>query len=265
MGLNVFRLEIIKKTGLLVFSHDFVKDKDSEDEDHDLHAGLTSAAISALRETQGETITEIKQVDYTLFLYEGILTYGILTVRETGLKLKDFLRKLVLKFEVMFSEELHSETLVKLMDYEGYREDVLSLYNEYSIIDVEALNRVLEVISQSNATNFIIYNVANLQPVFTSILDHSIRGQLSKITRIIDRIEDLCLAQENKTEGSMTIELNLHSVVVNAIRTDIYWIVSLTDPTQSNKNMLTFETNLIKNILSNLSMYDEVSERIQIQ
>jgi len=261
----VFRLEIITKTGLLVFSHDFVKDKASEDEDHDLQAGLTSAAISALRETQGETITEIKQVDYTLFLYEGILTYGILTVRETGLRFKDFLRKLVLKFEVTFGEEIHSETLVKRMDYESFREDVLSLYNEYSIIDVEALNRVLEVISQSNATNFIIYNVANLQPVFTSILDHSIRGQLNKITRIIGGIEDLCLAQENITEESMTIELNLPNVVVNAIRTDIYWIVSLTDPTQINKNMLTFETNLIKNILSNLSIYDEVSESIQIQ
>ena len=261
----MFRLEIITKTGLLVFSHDFVKDRDSEDEDHDLQAGLTSAAISALRETQGETITEIKHFDYTLFLYEGILTYGILTVRETGLKFKDFLRKLVLKFEIQFSTELHSETLVKRMDFEIYRENVLSLYNEYSVIDVEALNRVLEVISQSNATNFIIYNVANLQPIFTSILDHSIRGQLNQITRIIGGIEDLCLAQENITEESMTIELNLPNVVVNAIRTNIHWIVSLTDPTQINKNMLTFETNLIKNILSNLSLYDEVSESIPIQ
>lgn len=261
----MFRLELITKTGLLVFSHNFVKDKASEDEDHDLQAGLTSAAISALRETQGETITEIKQVDYTLFLYEGILTYGILTIRETGLRLKDFLRKLVLKFEITFSEELHSETLVKRIHYESFREEVLSLYNEYSVIDVEALNQVLEVISQSNATNFIIYNVANLQPVFTSILDHSIRGQLNQITRIIGGIEDLCLAQENITEESMTIELNLPNVVVNAIRTNIYWIVSLTDPTQINKNMLTFETNLIKNILSNLSIYDEVSESIQIQ
>ena len=151
------------------------------------------------------------------------------------------------------------------MDFEIYRENVLSLYNEYSVIDVEALNRVLEVISQSNATNFIIYNVANLQPIFTSFLDHSIRGQLNKIIRIFERIEDLCLAQENITEESMTIELNLPNVVVNAIRTNIHWIVSLTDPTQINKNMLTFETNLIKNILSNLSLYDEVSESIPIQ
>jgi hypothetical protein len=254
---DLFRFDIITKAGLLVFSHDFIKGGSNGDEDHDLQAGLTSAAISALRETQGETITEIKQVDYTLFTYEGILTYGLLTVqRDTGLRLRDFLRKIVLKFELMFSELLHSETLVKKGEYEIFRNQVISIYNEYSLIDVDALNRVLEIIAQSDATNFIIYNVTNLQPIFTSILDHSIKGHLSKLSRIIGGIEELCMVKEEPSEDenqAMTIELNLPNVVVNAIRTEIHWIVSLTDPTQINKNLLSYETNLIKNILTNIS------------
>ncbi len=261
---ELFRFEIITKTGLLVFSHDFIKNGSNGDEDHDLQAGLTSAAITALRETQGETITEIKQVDYTLFTYEGILTYGILTVqRGTGSRLRDFLRKIVLKFELMFSEVLHSEVLVKRAKFEIFRSQVILMYNDYSLIDVDALNRVLEIISQSNATNIIIYNVKNLQPIFTSILDHSIRGYFSKLTRIIGGIEELCIIQVEPIEDAnkpMTIELNLPNIVVNAIRTNIHWIVSLTDPSQINKNLLTYETNLIKDILTEISSYNENDE-----
>jgi len=131
----LFRFKIITKTGLLVFSHDFIKDGSDTDEDPDLQAGLTSAAISALRETQGETITEIKQVDYTLFTYEGILTYGILTVqRDTGLRLRDFLRRIVLKFELMFSEMLHSEKLVKKGKYEEMIKRIAEMQLAYSEI-----------------------------------------------------------------------------------------------------------------------------------
>jgi hypothetical protein len=243
----LYRLDLITKAGILVFSYDFVENWMDGEEDLDLIAGLKSAAISALRETQGETITEIKQVDYSLLLYEGILTYGFLTVKEPDPTQHEILRKIVLKFELMFTFELHSESVFKKEDFETFRSVVQNLYDEFRTVDVKSLRTIIEIISQSNASNIIIYSTTKFYPLYTSMVDHSITLPIPKMTQIIRSMDDLCLSQKKET---MTTEIDLQDIYFHAIRTKRHWVVYLSDSKRIDKYTLNYEINIIKNILS---------------
>lgn len=244
---KLFRLDIITKAGILVFSHDFIENWLETEEDLDLIAGLKSAAISALRETQGETITEIKQVDYTLLLYEGILTFGFLTVKESDPVQHELLRKIVLKFELMFTLELHSETIHRKEDFEVFRGVVQTLYDDFRSVDVKSLRTIIEIISQSNASNIIICSTSKFYPLYTSMVDHSITLPLHKMTQVIRSMDDLCLSQKKET---MTAEIDLQDIYFHAIRTKRHWVVYLSDSKRIDKFSLNYEINVIKNILS---------------
>lgn len=245
--MKLFRLDMITKAGILVFSHDFVEDWLEGEEDLDLYAGLKSAAINALRQTQGETITEIKQINYTLLLYEGILTYGMLIVENSDPKLHDFLRSLVLKFELLYTSELHIESVFKKQDFEDFRNTLNSLYEDFTRVDFKGLYRIIDIVSQSNASNFIIFSNYNFQPIYTSIIDYSITLPLHKLAQIFRSMDDLCLSQKKK---SMTVEIDLQDTMIHSIRTEIYWIVCLSNSKQVSKYTLNYEVNMIKNILS---------------
>ncbi|MHA1228888.1 MAG: hypothetical protein ACTSPV_19360, partial [Candidatus Hodarchaeales archaeon] len=186
-------LDIVNKNGLLVFSHSFNGDIDEgENKDHDMHASLITAVLNALKETQGETITAIHQVGYKLLLYEGILTYGILVVTgEDEPKLHEFLRKIVLKFELMYTYELHSESIVNRVIFKNFHEIVASMYNEMVGFDFETLNNVLELLKFSNISNFIIFETNFFLPILTSIIDPSIDFPLNNIIRIFREVDDL--------------------------------------------------------------------------
>lgn len=245
--MKLFRLDMITKAGILVFSHDFVEDWLEGEGDLDLYAGLKSAAINALRQTQGETITEIKQINYTLLLYEGILTYGMLIVENSDPKLHDFLRSLVLKFELMFTSELHIESVFKKIDFEDFRSILNSQHEDFTRVDFKGLYKIIDIVSQSNASNFIIFSNYNFQPIYTSIIDYSITLPLHKLAQIFRGMDDLCLSQKKK---SMTVEIDLQDTILHSIRTEIYWIVCLSNSKQANKYTLNYEVNIIKNILS---------------
>ena len=243
----MFRLDIITKAGILVFSYDFIENWIEGEEDIDLLAGLKSAAISALRETQGETITEIKQIDYTLLLYEGILTFGFLTVKESDLAQYELLRNIVLKFELMFTLELHSESIHRKQDFEAFRGVIQTLYDDFRSVDVKSLRTIIEIISQSNASNIIICSTSKFYPLYTSMVDHSITLPLHKMTQVIRSMDDLCLSQKKET---MTTEIDLQDIYFHAIRTKSHWVIYLSDSKRIDKYSLNYEINIIKNILS---------------
>ncbi len=238
---------MITKAGILVFSHDFVEDWLEGEDDLDLYAGLKSAAINALRQTQGETITEIKQIEYTLLLYEGILTYGMLIVENSDPKLHDFLRSIVLKFEIMYTSKLHIESVFKKEDFEDFRNILNSLYEDFTRVDFKGLHKIIDIVSQSNASNFIIFSNYNFQPIYTSIIDYSITLPLHKLAQILRGMDGLCLPQKKK---SMTVEIDLQDILIHSIRTEIYWIVCLSNSKNADKYTLNYEANMLKNILS---------------
>lgn len=61
-------VNIITKTGILVFSHGFTSSY-YEDVDEELHAGIMTAILNAIRETQKESIISIRQREDYFFCF----------------------------------------------------------------------------------------------------------------------------------------------------------------------------------------------------
>jgi hypothetical protein len=245
----VFGLDIITKPGILVFSYDFVKgwsESGKDERDLDMHASLITAALNALKETQGETITAIRQVDYTLILYEGVLTYGMLTASEDDPKMYEFLRGIVLKFELMFTHELHVETFINRKDFEIFRTIVKEMYDDIVGIDVGGLRRILKVMNKSKIANYIVYETKFFQPIFTSIVDPKVNLPIHSITKIFRNINNLCVSQKKET---MTCEIDFNEVLVHAIRIPTHLVICLCSPRKVNKEFINQEINDIKNSL----------------
>ncbi|MFX0171104.1 MAG: hypothetical protein ACFE9L_04220 [Candidatus Hodarchaeota archaeon] len=245
----MFGLDIITKPGILVFSHEFVKDWSvfgEEERDLDLHASLITAALGALKETQGETITAIRQVGYTLILYEGVLTYGILTASEDDPKMYEFLKGIVLKFELMFTHELHAETFVNRKDFEIFRPVVKEMYDNMVGIDVGGLRKVLKVMNRSKIANYIVYETKFFQPIFTSIVDPKVNLPVHSITKIFRNINNLCVSQKKE---KMTCEIDFDEILVHAIRIPTHLVICLCAPHKVNKENIVQEINDIKNSL----------------
>jgi len=245
----LFRLDIISKTGLLAFSHDFIIDwckECFETIDDDLHAGLITASINALRETQKEAITAIRHEGYIMLVYEGRKTRGILSTNEEDPKLHDFLRIAVSKFEFMFAFELESSPILNRSDFDSFREIVISMYNDIMNVDIEGLRKILDIMNRSKISNFIIYETKYLQPIFASLVNPQVNVQLNSVTRILREIECISIMQ-NKPASNMAITFN--EILVYSIRTQTHWIVCLSEESSNTKSTLSFEIDVIKNSL----------------
>lgn len=187
----ILDVNIITKSGILVFNHTFTNSTTDEKIDVDIQAGLMTSILNVLRDTQRETITSIRhRENYVIILYEGVLTYGLLPATEYDNRLFRFLREVVLKFELMFTEELHYENVLNRSMFEPFREIIQSSYNNYIHIDVDALNHILSIMQDSTILNYIVYETKFFHPVFSSI-DASVIGETKdKITHISREIID---------------------------------------------------------------------------
>jgi hypothetical protein len=244
----LFGLDIITKPGILVFSHDFTKYWKKK-RNPDMHAGLITAALTVLKETQGETTTAIKQVGYTLLLYEGVLTYGILTTSQEDPVLYDFLKSIILKFELMFLSDLYEESFINRSDFEVFREIVNDEYNELNRLNQEGLRTLLRIMHQSNVTNFIIFeNKSLLQPVFTSMVDPNVNMPIHQLAKIFRLINDLCVQQSKEI---MSCEFNFNDeIYIHALRSPTHWLVCLNSPKTIDRNFIRYELNEIRACMS---------------
>jgi hypothetical protein len=150
-------INIISKTGILVFSHSFTSSF-NENIDAELHAGLMSAVFNALRETQRESNKSIRQRDdYIYLLYEGVLTFGVSPSKEENPRFFDFLRDVILKFELKYTKDLHLEAIIDRSRFDEFHEEVDQVYKEVIEVDVKSLNYYLEILAKTNFPNCIIY------------------------------------------------------------------------------------------------------------
>ncbi len=242
----MFSLDIISKSGLLIFSHNFIADwcKDHfEAVDADLKAGLFTASINALRETQKETVTSIHHEGYIMLLYEGHLTRGILTTNDDDPKLTNFLKKAVSKFEFMFSFELDFSPILNRSDFACFRDLVVPMYNEMMGVDIEGLRKILDIMNRSRITNFIIYETKYLKPIFTSIVDPRVNIPVHSVTKILREIECLCVSQ---CKSVSQFEIDFQDVILNSLRTETHWIVCLSNTKPNNKSNLSVEISELK-------------------
>jgi len=240
----MFGINIITKAGILVFSHSFAGNYLSEiDSDIDIQAGLISAVLHALRETRGETVTAIRYRGYVLLLYEGVLTYGILFTVEDDPKLHEFLKHIVLKFEIIYTDELYKETVLNRMDFELFRIIVRNHYAEMITVDVTNLDRLIKILRPTTLTNYIIYETKFFNPVFTKIVDPLIASNIPQISRIFRDISDLEKKMRQKHTTSEISFLNFH---VTGIYTPTHCVVLFYSPEQRTKNTIVREINHIK-------------------
>jgi hypothetical protein len=240
----MFGINIITKAGILVFSHSFAGNYLTEiDSDIDIQAGLISAVLNALRETQGETVTAIRYREYILLLYEGVLTYGVLFTLEDDPKLHEFLKDIVLKFEIVYTDELYKETVLNRMDFESFRRIIRNHYSEMITIDVTNLDRLIKIMRPTAIKNYVIFETKFFHPVFTRIVDPMIAANLPHITRIYRDISDL----EKKIHQEQTSsEIFFTKMHFYEIKTPTHCVVLFSSPMEQEKTTLIKEINNIK-------------------
>ncbi len=222
-------LSIINKTGILVFNHEFTSTFESEI-DEDLSAGLMSAIFSALRVTQQETIKSIRlRDDYVFLLYEGVLTYGVLiTTEEDDSRQHDFIREVVLKFELMYTKVLHQETIIERFFFDGFHEVVKTMYSDMVEIDLKSLNNLIKIMNESKFRNYVIYETKYFHPVFKSIIDPNINEHTDQTTQIFRRILDFSVhANQQFNAGEFTFEsLRIFSINIESHCIAIFEIIN---------------------------------------
>ncbi|UCG04099.1 MAG: hypothetical protein JSW11_08945 [Candidatus Heimdallarchaeota archaeon] len=245
----MFGINIITKSGILVFSHSFVGNYLLEiDSDIDIQAGLISAVLSALRETRGETVTAIRYREYMLLLYEGVLTYGIIFTVEDDPKLHEFLKKIVLKFEIVYTDELYKETVLNRMDFENFRIIVRNQYAEMITIDVTTLDRLIKIMRPTTIKNYIIYETKFFHPVFTKITDPLITANLPQITRIYRDISDL---EKKINQEQTTSEILFTNIHFYEIKTPTHCVVLFYSSLNKDKSTFTREITQIQRKMVN--------------
>ncbi|MHA2248196.1 MAG: hypothetical protein ACXADY_24820 [Candidatus Hodarchaeales archaeon] len=235
-------LNIITKPGILVFSHSFTGNYPMEiDLDVDLQASITSAVLNALRETHGESVTAIRHRENMLLLYEGVLTYGILFTVDYDPELYNFLRKIVLKFELMFTDGLYKETVLNRMDFESFRKIVKEQYADMISIDVPSLDKMIKIMQQTTIANYIIYETKLLHPVFSNIGNPIISSNIQQVTQIL---RDIASFEKRINQEHVTSKIIFQNIQLLAIKTQKYCVI-LFYPT-SQKEKYSYEKEIIK-------------------
>jgi len=233
-------VNIITKTGILVFSHGFTSSY-YEDVDEELHAGLMTAILNAIRETQKESIISIRQrEDYVLLLYEGVLTFGILPTSEEDPKLLEFLREIVLKFELMYTKELHQDTILERKYFEEFRPIVRKMYSEMVEIDTKLLDKIMEIMRNSTFTNYIIYETKFFHPVFKAILDPNLSFHADRLTQVFRHIMDFGY---RISQNFLVGEFNFEEITVYTLKTASHCVAIFNTNGQKEKGPIKKEIN----------------------
>ncbi|NHJ02423.1 MAG: hypothetical protein EAX86_09835 [Candidatus Heimdallarchaeota archaeon] len=242
----MLELNIITKNGILVFSHPF-SGVNLQEEDRDMRAGLLTAVLNVLRETQGESISSIKHKDYHLVLYEGVLTYGILTTTKDDPTLHGFIRKIVLRFELMYTYELHKGIIFNRKDFEDFREVVTKEYSALLNIDISKVGKILEIMQRSSISDYIIYEDKFFNPVFMSVVDPVISSYANQLTQIFRGIVEFGskINQEHILSDISFEEIHLHAIVAAS-----HSVVVILPENQSKKDIVKKElVRIQKNIM----------------
>ena len=165
---TVIGVNITTKNGLLLLSHFFVPG--FSDVDEDLRAGLMTAVLNAVKETQDDTgIKTINQGRYYVHILEGKHTYGIFFSHEHDLKERNFANTTIRRFETTFEKELGDDLSFDDDTFRDFLEFLKSEYNTLISIDVVGLGKIIDIMENSLFTDYILLEKPNFHQVFTTI------------------------------------------------------------------------------------------------
>ncbi|MFX0172214.1 MAG: hypothetical protein ACFE9L_09855 [Candidatus Hodarchaeota archaeon] len=164
-------VNITTKNGLLLFSHSFMPG--FSDVDEDLRAGLMTAVLNAVKETQNDTgIKTIDQGKYFVHIVEGEFTYGLFFSYENDLKEYKFANATLQQFENEFHIKLKEDVLSyshSENEFDKFQEYLKKQYSALISIDVAGLSKIIEVMEPSFFSDYIILEKPYLHQVFTTI------------------------------------------------------------------------------------------------
>jgi len=169
----VLGVNITLKDGLLLFSHFFVPG--FSDVDEDLRAGLMTAVLNAVKESNSnsDVKTEIATIDqgkYFVHIVEGRYTYGLFFSYENDLKEEVFANSTLTDFETQFQNLLSSEVNeFDDTDFQDFHQYLETKYSNLISIDVVGLSKVIEIMEDSLFSDYIILEKPHLHQVFTTI------------------------------------------------------------------------------------------------
>ena len=161
-------VNITTKNGLLLFSHFFVPGFSGVDED--LRAGLMSAVLNAVKETETDTgIKTINQGKYYVHIMEGKYTYGLFFSHEDDLKEVIFANTTLKRFEATFKSVLKSDISFEDNYFKKFEDYLQKEYNALIAIDVIGLSKIIDIMENSLFTDYILLEKPNFHQVFTTI------------------------------------------------------------------------------------------------
>ncbi|MHA2226381.1 MAG: hypothetical protein ACXAC8_14320 [Candidatus Hodarchaeales archaeon] len=161
-------VNITTKSGLLLFSYFFIGG--FSDVDEDLRAGLMTAVLNAVKETNDNTgIKTIDQGRYFVHIIEGKHTYGLFFSHENDLKEFKFANVTLTKFEDFFGEKLQDNIPFDDFEFHEFEEYLKKEYSSLISIDVVGLSKIIEVMDESFFSDYIILEKPYLHQVFTTI------------------------------------------------------------------------------------------------
>ena len=191
---SVIGVNITTKNGLLLFSHFFVPGFSGVDED--LRAGLMSAVLNAVKETESDTgIKTINQGKYYVHIMEGKYTYGLFFSHEDDLKEFIFANTTLKRFEATFNTVLSSDISFEDNYFKKFENYLQKEYNQLIAIDVIGLSKIIDIMENSLFTDYILLEKPNFHQVFTTI-------SLPKIHPHANSLAQMC---KNFIESSIKI------------------------------------------------------------
>jgi hypothetical protein len=203
----VIGVNITSKNGLLIFSHFFVPGFSVVDED--LRAGLMTAVLNAVKETQKDTgIKTIDQGKYYVHIVEGKFTYGLFFSHENDLKEYKFANATLQKFESEFQDKLKNDTISFAQsddEFVDFQEYLKRQYSALISIDVVGLSKIIEEMEESIFSDYIVLEKPYLHQVFTSI----------SIPTIHPHANQLALMCKNILEASIKIGQEIGTLQFN--------------------------------------------------
>ena len=240
---RMFGISIITKTGILLFTHGLTSES-TEGIDEELHAGLMSAIFNALRETQRESIRSIRQrEDYVYLLYEGVLTYGVLPAIEEDNRLYDFLRDVILKFELMYTVQLHKKAIIDRSQFNEFHDVVAKMYRDLVRPNADALRENIKIMQESGIENFLIYETRYFYQVCKSIKDPKLNYQVDRLTPILRNLMEF----SNRIDKNLlSIEFNFEDLNLNVFKTHYHCIAIFTQPLEVDKGLINRAYNQIQ-------------------